>query len=332
MALTINRPNYTAAQLNTAFTDVRDALATVLPDRILTVAGMSNFTALDIYEDDEWGSSVVGITSVIEAFTEIANIRNAGQFSVRFDGDVSAYVVDVHGRVNKPTLRTFNTNITPAIDMQRNPLISARPRGSFSLSSLVGNNSFSLGDNPVSKLPLYARVYYFSAAGTNMATAYETDGGLSNAPSNALGGYEVFDSKGYNEWYVGVATTINLTAFSTLQMGYNDWNVGTGTTLGTTEYFECGWSEGVKPIVVGVTRIEENLTAQINGSATTFTTKRPYKSGTLQAIWNGQVQYEGTVSETSSSTFSTTFTPTPGDVLIITYEQSEGGINRISFY
>ena len=88
----------------------------------------------------------------------------------------------------------------------------------------------------------------------------------------------------------------------------------------------------MRPIVKGVVRIEENVTSQVNGTKTVFTTKRPYKSGTLQAIWNGQVQYEGTVSETSSTTFTTTFTAGVGDVLIITYEQSDGGIERIALY
>ena len=131
---------------------------------------------------------------------------------------------------------------------------------------------------------------------------------------------------------MGAATTITMTAFSTIEMGYEQWNLGTATTLGNIEYFDCGWSEGVRPIVKGVVRIEENLTSQVTGSATVFTTKRPYKSGTLQAVWNGQVQYEGTVSETSSTTFTTTFTAGVGDVLIITYEQSDGGIERISLY
>ena len=49
MALTINRPDFTAAQLNTAFTNVRSAVAAVLPDRILIVAGTTNFVNLDMY-------------------------------------------------------------------------------------------------------------------------------------------------------------------------------------------------------------------------------------------------------------------------------------------
>ena len=64
----------------------------------------------------------------------------------------------------------------------------------------------------------------------------------------------------------------------------------------------------------------ENLSSQITGSATTFTTTYAYESGSLKVYWNGQRQYSGTVTETSSNTFSTTFTPTGGDVLIVDYE------------
>jgi len=332
MALTLNRPDYTATQLNTAFTNVRTALAAVLPARILTVTGTSNFTALDIYDAGEFGGSVISLDDAIGALVDLANTRNAGFFTFNHDhsiGAAGAHIIEVYGLVDKPTLNTLNRNIGRSPEMERRTFIDANPK-SVSLSAFTGTASSTFGSP--GELPLYARVYYFSSGGTNMSYSFDTDGGLSDAPSNALGGYEVFTDKGYNEWFAGVSTTINIASFSTLLMGYDNWNIGTGTTIGNTEYFECGWSEGVSPIVVGVTRIEENITSQINGSTTSFSTERPFKKGTLQAIWNGQVQYEGTISETSSSTFTSTFTPSPGDVLIITYEQLQGGINRISFY
>tara|TARA_Y100000004_G_C8917600_1_gene413851 strand:- start:199 stop:1194 length:996 start_codon:yes stop_codon:yes gene_type:complete len=331
MALTANRPDYTATQLNTAFTNVRTALAAVLPSRILTVSGTSNFTALDIYDGGEYGAGVLTISDAILALANVANTRKAGWFSVTYDYSIDAYVIEVTGYIRSLDQSDFNKRVLPSFRHQRE-IRGLRNNAyvSKSNSGFSSNNSREIGYPD--KLSLYARVHYFATGATSMGSSFDVNGGLANTPSNALGGYEVYDNTGYEQWNLGVATTITMTAFSTIEMGYEQWNLGTATTLGSIEYFDCGWSEGVRPIVKGVVRIEENVTSQVNGIKTVFTTKRPYKSGTLQAIWNGQVQYEGTVSETSSTTFTTTFTAGVGDVLIITYEQSDGGIERIALY
>ena len=281
-----------------------------------------------MYDAGRIGGSVFTISDSINALAALANERKAGFFNVNFDPDNSAYVIEVSGYIPSLTIKDFNDNITyrgTGVDDR-----TLRSRGvTVTSSSFAFNNTKDIDSDSLS---LYARVYYFAAGATHMASSFDVSGGLSNAPSNALGGYEVYDNTGYEQWNLGVATTVNMTAFTSILKGYEHWDVGIGTTLGRTEYFDCGWDEGVRPIVEGVVRIEENVTSQIDGSKTLFTTKRAYKKGTLQVIWNGQVQYEGTISEVSSTTFRTTFTATSGDVLIITYEQSSGGIERISLY
>ena len=60
MALTYNRPDYTATQLNTIWTTLRNGLAAVMPSAIETVAGQSNFSVIDIY--DTGTSSNIGLS------------------------------------------------------------------------------------------------------------------------------------------------------------------------------------------------------------------------------------------------------------------------------
>ena len=50
MALTLDRPDFTAADLNTVWTTVRNAMSASMPSAIQTVAGQSNFSVIDIYD------------------------------------------------------------------------------------------------------------------------------------------------------------------------------------------------------------------------------------------------------------------------------------------
>ena len=66
---------------------------------------------------------------------------------------------------------------------------------------------------------------------------------------------------------------------------------------------------------------KENLTSQINGSRTTFTVSEEYKTGSLRVYYNGVRQIESeTFSETTSTTFTVTFTTITGDYLSIDYK------------
>lgn len=70
----------------------------------------------------------------------------------------------------------------------------------------------------------------------------------------------------------------------------------------------------------GTTLKEADLTAQINGSNTTFTLLENYQFGTLRVYYNGIRQRTGdTITEASQSTFTTSFTAQSGDVLIVDY-------------
>jgi len=76
-------------------------------------------------------------------------------------------------------------------------------------------------------------------------------------------------------------------------------------------------------IQTGADMTEEDLTSYINGERTVFTVANSYEGGTLRVYWNGQRQVRGeTFTETTSTTFTTTFIPLTGDFLIVDYTQA----------
>ena len=71
------------------------------------------------------------------------------------------------------------------------------------------------------------------------------------------------------------------------------------------------------------TMTREDLTAQITGSAQTFTISAAYSSGTIRLYWNGIRQRAGdSFTEATSTTITTVFTPQIGDTLTLDYTPS----------
>ena len=66
--------------------------------------------------------------------------------------------------------------------------------------------------------------------------------------------------------------------------------------------------------------VKENLTSQINGFRTVFTVSEAYAAGSLRVYFNGVRQILSvTFTETTSTTFTLSFTPVSGDFLSIDY-------------
>ncbi len=63
----------------------------------------------------------------------------------------------------------------------------------------------------------------------------------------------------------------------------------------------------------------EDISTQTDGSTQSFTVSKAYKSGTLQVYWNGLLQLFTDIVETSSRTFTTSFTPEDNDNLVVIY-------------
>ena len=63
----------------------------------------------------------------------------------------------------------------------------------------------------------------------------------------------------------------------------------------------------------------EDLSSYCDGSTTSFTVSSAYKSGSIEVYWNGLLQLFSDIVETSSNTFSTSFTPSANDHLVVIY-------------
>jgi|APSaa5957512535_1039671.scaffolds.fasta_scaffold14101_4 hypothetical protein len=66
----------------------------------------------------------------------------------------------------------------------------------------------------------------------------------------------------------------------------------------------------------------QDLSAQCNGSNQSFTLSEAYASGSLVGWWNGQQQRTGSgleIEETSTTTFTTSFTAPTDSVMVVGY-------------
>jgi len=75
-----------------------------------------------------------------------------------------------------------------------------------------------------------------------------------------------------------------------------------------------------EPAGGGAVNLEyEDISSQTDGSTQSFTVSSNYVSGTLQVYWNGLLQLFSDIAETSTNTFSTSFTPSANDNLVVIY-------------
>lgn len=62
-----------------------------------------------------------------------------------------------------------------------------------------------------------------------------------------------------------------------------------------------------------------DLSSQINGSNTDFTTSEAYESGSLSVFWNGLRQSANEITELSSSSFRISTAPQSGGSVVVQY-------------
>lgn len=333
MAFTKNRPTATLTQLNTIWTTLRDGLSPKIPPKIQVVAGQSNFSVIDIYDtpSDPLSRTVLYKKDVIFALLTRANSRKKGFFSASFHPESNSvnsfYVIDVRDGFSQATVATSLLPTGYTYSASQNIISFVENRNfnpALTIGVTTGATNFNILDS-ANKPALLARAKYYLSTSTLIVESYTQNSGLGTYASNIYGGVERFDSKGYDTFNYGTGKTYTSTAFVTF-FGYTYWYPGPGNTLGSIETFDdINWPQGISPgggsgsedMVWG-----EDLTSQITGSTTIFITDYPYETGTLSVYWNGQRQYSGTITEVNSTTFSTSFTPTSGDVLIVDYDKS----------
>lgn len=66
-----------------------------------------------------------------------------------------------------------------------------------------------------------------------------------------------------------------------------------------------------------------DLTSQVDGNTTVFNVPVAYEAGTLRVYYNGVRQESGNgFSETTTTTFTTVFTPQNGETIAVDYKEA----------
>jgi len=80
---------------------------------------------------------------------------------------------------------------------------------------------------------------------------------------------------------------------------------------------------GTTTPTTGATMKQENISDQCDDTTTTFTVSEAFDGDSIRVYWNGIRQQIGeTITVSSSTTFTTTFTPRSGDYLFVDYQQA----------
>lgn len=157
----------------------------------------------------------------------------------------------------------------------------------------------------------------------NTIIVYNGSVDLLTNPRQGQLGVETFEDEGYDGWYLGERTPILLVNLDN-DIGFDSFDLGTSYSSGNIETFDIGWAEGTSPYSRKGedSTFSDDITPQIDGSKTVFITTYPYIKGTLQVLYNGVEQVLGTTfTETSSTSFTLSFTALSGDFLVVVYQR-----------
>lgn len=345
MAFTYDREDYTAADLNTVWSDAISSISGILPpdirilesglkfDDLVPIEGkytrrvngprdvlkaVTHFAGLSGFSGN-WKAVTTGSTQMDESFLSIKNRFNQINENYDFNGAMlknpSQAISYAQGYLRNPDL--FEANLDPTVEnkifqIQKNQQGNLK-RSNFGEFSLTGITSPS----PAGITTI------FSVTGLTYTSTKQISNSSLGWFEDSYIDVEKFSSEiGYDQWYLGVGTTITQESnwFGT---GFLQWNYGTAYLLGDVEKFtDSNWPEGISPSPGGGSgsEISENLSSQINGVTNTFSTSEQYVSGSLRAYYNGQRMVKDvTFTELTSTTFRLTFVPTSGDVLNVDY-------------
>ncbi len=230
---------------------------------------------------------------------------------------------------------TFKNSVSSA-PSQVNPL------------SYQGNQqqvSFNTGDSTTAVYRLFigqetrtqiGRFGYTVGTGTTLDLTVTT---ASYTPDNsAIGGFTgtILSLEDWQDsnFYLQAGATLSIEEFEEFTFQPADLNTwgypAPDVDPAAIENFSTGWPNGSRspldrPLNCGSggsadgSIFSENLSSQIDGSTTSFTTSQLYDAGSLRVYRNGQRQGTDQITETGSSTFSSTFTASLGEVIIVDY-------------
>ena len=348
MALTRDREDYTAAELNAVFDGLKDSLKQVLPPDIRDPAGGTSFDSLSLVEDDSLSCSIVDPSTTMQALMFLANNRTNGNgsFVLRKSTPMGRVEDFTLAREGYEWMVLVTDSYTSKVDIAttKSPTTLAAWSARYSMNSSNSNTPNRT----------QARSYAITT-GTPVFESVKvvTDFGFGWRTSNNQG-VEFFNAtKGYTEWSVGIATTISVSTFiqdnisGSPEASVEDWYAGTSVewTVASDKRKEARtivpmaiegfggdlWAQGVSPSVPGsitdnCSTETENLSAQANGVISSFTTTRNFRTDCpIHVYWNGVRQSSSGASPeviiNSNTTFTTTFLPAFGDELVVDYQE-----------
>ncbi|HHZ95229.1 MAG TPA: hypothetical protein EYN67_06680 [Flavobacteriales bacterium] len=348
MALTQDREDYTAAELNSVFDGLKDSLKQVLPPDIRNPDGGTSFDSLSLVEYDSLSSTIVDPATTMEALMFLANDRTNGEGSFILRKSTPM------GRVEDFTLIRDDYEwlvlVTDSYTSKVDIATSTTPLTLAAWSKRFSMNSSNSQQDRVAQARTYA-----ITTGTPVFESVKivSNSGLGWRTSNNQG-VEFFNStKGYTEWYAGTATTISYSNFiqenisGSPEASVENWYAGTSVEwtvasnklqepqtivpMGIEGFGGDLWSEGVAPSIPGSVTANcsietENLSAQADGIATSFTTTQSFRADCpIHVYWNGVRQSSSGASPeiiiNNNTTFTTTFLPAFGDELLVDYQE-----------
>jgi len=291
MAFTVDREDWTAAQLNSVWTGILENLSPELPYHIrVNQSSGDKVDDLTISESDTEALSVYNPYSVVDALAQKASGLFLGSWNTFYDIEELKYKLEVRETLEQP-------------ENQDEVLF-----GRYGLPSLIAY--------------VYLEVSGVTFSYSSDKFVTDTADGWS---ADNLSMQEIFDGEGFQEWDVGFGLIGLVEKFNDYDKdGYDYFDTGSGYLLTDVEKFNGDdWPSGVVPPTETGDYRTTDISSQVDGVKTTFTvpaydTARPVN---LRVYYNGQRLTTGNdVTILTSTTFSMTFAPSGGTELVVDYK------------
>jgi hypothetical protein len=293
MALTINRPDWTAVQLNSVWDNLILNLASQLPYAIRVNSSGISIDSLTISESDSEAVNIFDPFDVLNSLATKGTNNGQGTWNGFYDLDELKYKLEVRETISDRQ----SSNETEVL--------------------------FNSYDSP----DLIAYVYLEI---TGSSFVYSSDKYTTNTSdgwtTSNLSSQEDFEGSGYLKWNVGDSAIRGLTEnFEDYNNeGYDYFDTGEGYLLTVVERFDIGaWPTGVSPSTGSSVFRTTDISSQVDGIISTFTIPAydTSKDINIRVYYNGQrLTTGGDVTMLTSSTFSMTFVPASGTELVVDYK------------
>lgn len=292
MPLTFDRPNVTAATLNSLWSTLVSRVAPTLPTPIRDPNGDGStvFDNIDLDEADPEARLVVSPEDLVGAIIAKGNAFGGARWlRSSLDNSIAGDRIEV-----RESYTQTGTTLASSLAAR-----SVLPRAySFTEVQPIGSTGLTI---------TAARVVSDAPSGWGLTTA--------------IGEVETFAGLGFVEWNPGEPGLVTeIESFD--GVGLDQWSPGSVFLLGETESLWSGWPAGTQPVIPsgGQCLDSSDLTSQVDGIRSSFTVPEVFEAGTLRVYLNGQRLSGSMVTEDSTTSFTLSqITAVVGDTLVVDY-------------